>query len=296
MLNFYQHLPEKINPLIFNFDFFSLRWYSLMFLFALLMVYFFLKKQIFFQEKNKKNIDWDIFFIYMAIGILLGGRLGYVFFYDLSYYLHHWQEIFWPFFYDQNQQKLIWQGISGMSYHGGLIGALIMGIIFCYHYKIDFLWLADQIALVTPLGYFWGRIGNFLNGELYGRPTQKFWGMYFKGENFLRHPSQLYEALGEGILLFFILFFIKNRCWQKRKREKNSSFCTQKGYLFLSYILFYNLIRFGIEFFRQPDEQIGLIWNILTLGQILSLFFIIFAILLFFFFFNFDNNKDKKEK
>ncbi len=293
MLSFYQHLPEKINPFLFQGPFFSLRWYSLMFILAIFSVYFLLKIQ---KKKSQYlvDLDEDNLLIYLIIGIVIGGRLGYVFFYDWAYFSQHLWEIFWPWV-KNNQGEIIFQGITGMSYHGGLIGAIIAGAIFCYRYSINFWSLADEIVLLIPLGYFWGRIGNFLNGELYGRPTQKPWGMYFQGENFLRHPSQLYEALGEGLILFGLLWKINTICQKKINVKKSflNKICRPSGSIFLAYIFLYSLIRFMLEFVRQPDEQIGLVGGWLSQGQILSLIAIVLVIFIKYFFFIFQKENEK---
>jgi phosphatidylglycerol:prolipoprotein diacylglycerol transferase len=207
---------------------------------------------------NKKNILDFIF--YSAIGLLLGARLFFVFFYGWEYFSQHLWEIFVPYNFSSGQLS----GIYGMSYHGGLIGIIIATIIFCRKNKIDFWKFSDFAIPAIPAGFFFGRLGNFLNGELYGRITEKWWGMHFDSSIILRHPSQLYEALGEGVLLFVIF-------WLLRNNKKIS------GQFLIFYLIAYGIIRFIIEFFRQPDPQVGLILNFLTLGQALCIAMILSA-------------------
>jgi phosphatidylglycerol:prolipoprotein diacylglycerol transferase len=193
----------------------------------------------------------------MIIGLVLGARLGYVVFYNLSYYSKHPLEIFLPFSFSNGLQ---FTGISGMSYHGGLIGVLLAAFIFIRRHRLDFLGMADLVAPVAPLGYTFGRLGNFINGELFGRVTTHPLGMYFPSAPgaSLRHPSQLYEALFEGLLLFVIL-------WGIRKRHFPS------GAMLAFYLIGYGTVRFFIEFFREPDSHLGFVWRSFSMGQVLCL-------------------------
>lgn len=264
----WQNLQNYLDPIIFSWNNFALRWYSLSYLIAFATGYLILLYRI---KKQEQPLEFghstsllDKIFFFLILGIILGGRLGYVFFYEPDYFLRHPIEIFWPF---SNGDFV---GISGMSFHGGLISALLAGLWFSKKHHLPFLPLANFIIPAVPLGYFWGRIGNFLNGELYGRPTDSALGMYFPADltNQLRHPSQLYEAFGEGILLFIIL-------WLFRNHPKI------KTHLLWLYLIFYGLIRFLIEFFRQPDLSIGLLWLNLSLGQWLCLAMIVIGIICF---------------
>jgi phosphatidylglycerol---prolipoprotein diacylglyceryl transferase len=266
MLNFYQHLPFHINPIVFRIGGFSVHWYSLMYLLAFLTNYLLLIYRI-----KKKEGDYNASFIldlllYSIAGLLIGGRLGYVLFYNLHYYLSHPLAIVFPI--QVSGYDLRVTGLYGMSFFGGVIGIVVTGIVFTKKHKISFWKLADFVVPAIPAGYFFGRIGNFLNGELYGRVTQKIWGMYFPADlsAFLRHPSQLYEAFFEGLVIFVILWTIRNK----------SKF---SGQLLLIYLLLYGFFRFCLEFFREPDPQIGLIFNFLTLGQIFSILFVSAAII-----------------
>ena len=198
---------------------------------------------------------------WLILAVLIGGRLGYVLFYDLSYFLKHPLEIFLPFDINNGFQ---YTGLYGMSYHGALIAIVIASVVFCRKFKLNFWLLADLLVPAVPLGYTFGRLGNFINGELYGRVTSMLWGMYFPLDPMhrLRHPSQLYEALFEGVFLFIIL-------WSLRKRVRIS------GVLFSFYLIGYGIVRFFLEFFRQPDEQLGFIFGSFTMGQILCFMMIL---------------------
>ncbi len=258
MLELWQNLPLHLNPVIFTIGNFSFRWYSLGYILALTTIYLFLRQQ-FKKGANPKNLTLDKLeniLLFAFLGALLGGRIGYTIFYDWSnFIIHPWQTLL-PFTDDGS-----FSGFYGMSFHGGLIGALLVGWLVVSKYKLNFYEILNFIISAFPLGYFWGRLGNFMNGELYGRVTEDKIGMYFnqsdKRLGALRHPSQLYEALGEGLLLFFILQY----CTHKKT-------CQNK--LFPLFLIFYGLIRFLVEFFRQPDSQLGFIaFGWMTMGQVL---------------------------
>ncbi|MDO8529677.1 MAG: prolipoprotein diacylglyceryl transferase [bacterium] len=283
MLYFYQHIPEHISPIVFSIGTFNIRWYSVMYLAGFLIVYCLLNWRIKKKETEIPNSLILDFLIYAFIGLLIGARLGYVIFYDFDYFFHNPLAIISPFSGGR------FTGIFGMSYHGGLIGVIISSLIFIRKNKINprtntknfpartdnrnigvgvnFWNWADFIIPAIPAGFFFGRLGNFLNGELYGRPTEFFWGMYFSSDRLglLRHPSQLYEAFFEGLALFLILWSLRNK----------SKF---PGYLLVVYLFGYGFFRFLIEFVREADA--GLIFG-LTRGQVLSLGMIVAAVIVF---------------
>lgn len=205
-----------------------------------------------------QNLIFD-FLLYSFIAALLGGRIGYVLLYNFSYFWAHPLAIISP--YDIASGQYV--GLYGMSYHGALLGVILAIAYFCKNNRLSFWRWADFIAPAIPAGYFFGRVGNFLNGELYGRITTSPLGMYFAQDpTTLRHPSQLYEAFGEGILLFVILWTLRNKKFKP-------------GTLSLLYIMGYGIVRFFLEFFRQPDPQVGFLLNYFTLGQILCVAMVI---------------------
>ena len=272
MLYFYQHLPQYIDPIAFTIGSFSIRWYAISYLVGFGVVYGLLKWRIkkgesSFSMPNARyqmsNILLDFLFV-SFFSSLIGGRIGYVLFYNFSYFIYHPLAIISPY---ENGQFI---GIYGMSYHGAIIGVLLGSYIFLRIKKIEFWEWADFIIPAVPLGYFFGRIGNFLNGELYGRITNSSWGMYFADSpTLLRYPSQLLEALLEGVVLFVIL-------WKMRKIKLSP------GVLFSIYLVGYGIFRIFAETFREPDPQIGFIAGYFTLGQILSLAMIISGVIIFF--------------
>ncbi len=200
---------------------------------------------------RKKRLDIDAnavndLYLYLIIGLIIGARLGYVVFYNLPFYLS-----------DPLKLLAIWEG--GMSFHGGLIGVIISALLYVRRRKTDFWQLADLVAVTAPIGLGLGRLGNFINAELYGRVTAVPWGMVFpSGGELPRHPSQLYEFFLEGVLLFTILWWIKD-------------FRFKRGTLFCLFFILYSIFRFLVEFFREPDPQIGFIFSFLTMGQALSI-------------------------
>jgi phosphatidylglycerol:prolipoprotein diacylglycerol transferase len=221
--------------------------------------YFLILKQRRAQRLGLKGAVLQDLFFYAAIGIIVGARLGYILFYQVSSfsdYLQHPLEII-----------AIWHG--GMSFHGGLIGALLAGILFCRRRRLPYWEVADTVTVTAPIGLGLGRLGNFINGELFGRTTEVPWAMVFpSGGPMPRHPSQLYEAALEGLLLFIIL-------WKLRDRE------FRPGTMVSVFLVGYGVIRFILEFFRQPDPQIGLLWNFLSMGQVLCLAMIITGFILY---------------
>jgi len=216
-------------------------------------------KKIFIQ-KSAINEKFDDYITYLIIGIIVGGRLGYMVFYNFDYYINNFTDIF-----------KIWEG--GMSFHGGLIGVVIASILFAKKNRHDSFLYLDLVSLVAPIGIFFGRLANFINSELYGIPTNVPWSVTFvQIDNLSRHPSQLYEAILEGVILFLILLYFRN---------KNS--LNKPGLISGLFVIFYSIFRFFVEFFRVPDEQLGYLILNLTMGQIISLIFIIFGTILLYF-------------
>ncbi len=264
MLDFYQHIPEHINPIVFSIGDFAIHWYSIMWVTAFGVIYLLL---LWRTKKNEGNYSIEFLqnlITNSLIGALVGGRLGYVIFYNLLYYIKNPIQVISPYDFDSDR----WIGIYGMSYHGGVIGVVIALIWTAKKNKQDVLKLFDFIVPVIPLGYMFGRFGNFFNTELVGRITDSSLGMYFNDEIVLRHPSQLYEAFCEGVLLFIILWSLRNRKFEK-------------GILGALYLMGYAIVRFIIEFFREPDEQLGFVFGTFTMGQILSFIMFIIGIGLF---------------
>ena len=235
----------------------EIRWYSLAYIFGILIGWLYCKK-ILIKDKNISKL-FDDLISYLIIGIILGGRLGYVIFYNLEYFLSNPIEIL-----------MIWQG--GMSFHGGLLGVLASTIIYAKKHNVNKFIFLDLIAGSAPIGIFLGRVANFVNSELYGRETDILWSVIFtRIDNITRHPSQIYEALLEGVILFFILFFFIKK-----------NYLLKPGLISSLFLIFYSLFRFLVEFFRVPDEQVGFIYLNLTIGQIISLIFLSFGFYLFF--------------
>lgn len=234
----WSYIPEHLNPILFTLGIVKIHWYGLMYAVAFITVYLLVFYRLGTENyKYSKDTIFN-FMLYAILGVLIGGRLGYVVSSDFKYYLSNPLKIIFPFDFSNGLQ---YTGISGMAYHGGLIAVLLVYIIFCYRKKINHWHFADLFVPAIPLGYAFGRIGNFVNGELYGRVTTLPWGMYFPLDptQQLRHPSQLYEAFFEGIVLFLIF-------WNIRKRK-----CFD-GFFLSIYLIGYGLARLFIEFFREP--------------------------------------------
>ncbi len=222
-----------------------IRWYGMMYAVGFAASYLLVRYRIAKKKLPLSSEFLDSLYTWLVLGLILGARLGYVLFYNLSFYLEHPLDIL-----------AVWQG--GMSFHGGLIGSVGAGIWCCRRHRADPWVVADIVTATAPIGLAMGRLGNFINGELYGRITTAPWGMIFpQGGPLPRHPSQLYELLLEGIVLFTVLWSIKDRV-------------RNRGVLTSVFIILYGLFRFIAEFFREPDPQLGFIAGPFTMGQVLS--------------------------
>ena len=254
--------PE-IDPIIISFGFLKVRWYGLMYLLGFTSTYFLVLKQLKQFNWNEFAELFDNLNLYLILGVIFGGRLGYVLFYQPSYYFHHPLEIL-----------ATWEG--GMAFHGGCIGVIVAGILFCRYHQLDFWKGADLYVVTIPIGLGLGRIGNFINAELYGRVTDVPWAMVFpNGGPLPRHPSQLYEALLEGIVLFTLLWTLKNKPWQ----QTPSRFWPHGSMLAL-FLIAYGIMRITVEFFREPDAHLGEVFLSLTMGQLLSTIMIVAGLML----------------
>ena len=248
-----------IDPVIVSFGLIEIRWYGLAYVLGFIFGYYLIKKII--QNQNIKINDKTIdnFFIWSIIGVIIGGRLGYVLFYQTSTILNNPINIFF-----------IWKG--GMSFHGGLIGIIVSMIIFSKKNSINFFILSDLVSFVAPIGLFLGRLANFINVELIGRPTNFFLAMIYPSiDNIPRHPSQIYEALFEGLVLFIILIYFVRKNYINNKH----------GFISSIFLIFYGIFRFILEFLREPDLHLGLFFNIFSMGQLLSIPTIILGIYIY---------------
>ena len=257
----WNNIYSQFDPIAFNVGSIAVHWYGIMYGLALLSA---ISIAHWLIKKDKLDISSDFLDSYIwwvELGVIIGARVGFVLFYDsnTSYYLTHPWNIFNPF--DANGSFI---GISGMSYHGALFGFIIASILWCKKYNFKFWFMVDIAALSVPLAYTFGRIGNFINQELVGRVTDVSWGIYIDGV--LRHPSALYEAILEGIIVFIILFSI-------RKIKKFD------GQIALLYVILYSIMRIISEIFREPDIQLGFLYNTdwLTMGMIISSIFALIA-------------------
>ena len=238
---------NNFDPVAFSLFSLEIRWYSLAYIFGILISWILCKRKL--QSESELNQKFDDYVTYVIIGIIVGGRIGYVLFYNLNYYLSNLSEIL-----------MIWNG--GMSFHGAIIGIIISNYIYTKKKEINFFIYLDLIALTSPIGIFFGRISNFLNSELYGRETDFFLSVKFiLVDNVPRHASQIYEAIFEGIILYILLNYLF---------EKYKNFTGVISGLFL---VFYSFFRFFIEFSREPDSQLGLIFLNLSMGQIMCIIF-----------------------
>jgi phosphatidylglycerol:prolipoprotein diacylglycerol transferase len=248
---------NNFDPVAFQIFSLEIRWYSLAYIIGIILGWAYCKKKL-IKDQYILSI-FDDFITYLIIGVILGGRLGYALFYNLKYYLDNPIEIL-----------MVWNG--GMSFHGGLLGVIVASKLFSSKHKVDQFIFLDLVALSAPIGIFFGRIANFINSELYGRATDLPWSVQFVLiDSVKRHPSQIYEAFFEGVILFLMLryFFRKN-------------YLLYPGKISALFLIFYSFFRFLVEFFRSPDPQIGYLILNLTLGQLISALFLVAGTLLFY--------------
>jgi phosphatidylglycerol:prolipoprotein diacylglycerol transferase len=289
-----EHSIHQIQPYLLEIGNFQLRYYGLMYVLGFVFFMIFMRSQIKQNKIDLNNEEFDSLFSWLIISLLIGARLGYVIFYNPAHYIDFPLEIIWPF----RDGKLV--GFSGMSFHGGLLGCIVGGWIWTRKYKKNFFEIGGNVVVVAPLGLFFGRLGNFLNGELWGRVSDVKWAMYFPGEAGLsydtplriirqyiemgyiqaRHPSQLYEAFTEGLLLFLIMLWL---------HKKNAAGSIRIGALLIGYAVF----RTFCEFFRQPDEQLGFLFGWVTMGQLLSFFMVAGGIALIIYHFKVEIKKPR---
>jgi len=242
-------LHHKLDPVILTLGPLQMRWYGLMYVVGFIAGFFVLRKLS--REKilklNEEQIDGLLFYIF--VGLFIGARVLYVFVYNWDYYSQHLME-----------SIAFWKG--GLSFHGGLLGFVVAFILFSRKHKISFWNISDGACVAAPIGIAAVRIGNFINGELFGRPTDGTWGIVFPGGGPMpRHPSQLYESFLEGLVLFTLMFLLRGKL--------------KEGRLSALFLIFYGIFRFSLEFFRQPDVQLGFVLlNVFSMGQILCMIMI----------------------
>ena len=259
-------IVHNFDPVLIDFGFLQIRWYSISYILGILLGWAYASKLIRKTAKDKYSVDnitktqLDDLIIYLILGIIIGGRLGYIILYNFQYYSQNIIEIF-----------KIWEG--GMSFHGGLLGVVISILVFSNKNKLNFFKFSDIVSCVAPIGIFFGRIANFINGELYGKISNLPWAVIFpNGGSVSRHPSQIYEALLEGVLLFILINFLA--------LKKNLLIKT--GYISGLFLILYSILRIFSEIFREPDSHIGYIFNYFSLGILLSLLTLIIGFVIIF--------------
>ena len=261
-------IVHNFSPILIDLGLFQVRWYSVAYILGIILGWIYAKRIIKSTSKNKYNFvaiktsQFDDIIVYLVLGIILGGRLGYVIFYNFGYYSQNILEIF-----------KLWQG--GMSFHGGLLGIIITIFIFSKNTKTNFFKFSDIVACVAPIGLFLGRIANFINGELFGKISTLPWAVIFPGSgNISRHPSQIYEAILEGVILFILINYLALK----------KQLILKSGYISGLFLIFYSIARIVGENFREPDVHLGYFFNYFSMGTLLSFvtffvgFFIIFVI------------------
>ena len=249
-----EHWVHNLNPVIFSFGRLAIGWYGVLYVISFIIGYIFVKKNMAKKNVNMSRDHYENFIFYIILGVLIGGRLGYVLFYGLSYYIQNPLSTF-----------AVWQG--GMSFHGGALGVIIVGLMFCKKYKYHFYTIADPVMPLVAIGLGLGRIANFINGELYGKETTVPWAVIF-ADGVPRHPSQLYQALLEGFLMAVLLQIVLLKT-------------NIKGLVFWLFISTYGIARFFIEYIRVPDDlpmyDDGLLFSLFSMGQVLSIVMVIAA-------------------
>jgi len=255
-------IVHNLDPVLINFGFFQIKWYSIAYIFAIIFGWMYGN----FIIKNKKALisiktqDFDDLILYLIFGIILGGRLGYVFFYNFEYYIANPSQIY-----------KVWLG--GMSFHGGLLGVIISTFVYSKISKKKFFELSDIICCVAPIGLFLGRIANFINGELYGKISTAPWAIIFpNADKIPRHPSQIYEALLEGIVLFSIINFFAIK----------KNIIIKTGYISCLFLISYSVLRIFSEIFREPDKHLGYLYNYISMGILLSIIMFVSGCLILF--------------
>ena len=260
-------IVHNFDPVLIDLVFFQIRWYSIAYILGIILGWIYAVKIIHKTQNNTQNFkpikrsDFDDLIIYLILGIILGGRLGYVIFYNLEYYIQNFFEIF-----------KLWQG--GMSFHGGLLGVIVAIFIFSKNKNTNFFKYSDIVACVAPIGIFLGRIANFINGELFGKISTLPWAVIFpNGGNIARHPSQIYEAILEGLVLFILINFLALK----------KHLIIKTGYVSSFFLIIYSILRIFSENFREPDQHLGYLFNYFSMGTLLSVLTLISGFLMIFF-------------
>ena len=258
---------HNFDPVLIDLGFFQIKWYSIAYIMGIILGWVHAVKIIKKTQNNTQNFepikrsDFDDLVIYLVLGIILGGRLGYVIFYNLEYYIQNSFEIF-----------KLWQG--GMSFHGGLLGVIVTIFIFSKNKNTNFFKYSDIVACVAPIGIFLGRIANFINGELFGKISTLPWAVIFPyGGNIARHPSQIYEAILEGLVLFILINFLALK----------KHLIIKTGYVSSFFLIAYSILRIFSENFREPDQHLGYLFNYFSMGTLLSILTLISGFLIIFF-------------
>lgn len=253
-----------IDPVLLSLGPLQIRWYGLMYVLGFGASYFLVKKQIRLHQDTRLAHHFENLNFVLILGVIVGGRLGYVLFYNFSFYMENPLQIL-----------ATWQG--GMSFHGACLALIITGWLFCRATKLPFWRTADIYVVTIPIGLGLGRLGNFINGELFGRATDVPWAMVFPaGGPQARHPSQIYEALLEGFVLFTLLWLVKNKPYRKGRANKQ----WPHGSMLALFLCGYGVFRFIVEFTREPDPQLGLLFDTLSMGQILSIIMVLCGIVI----------------